>query len=1788
MSTRTTLHRTTALIASLLAAEALAQTTDLTGVGTSLAPRVMVIIDNSRSMEALPTDDYDFSYRDDKLTNGIMIDQGGGNYLCDPADATVAANCRNKFCVGQCVLHNVFDPFDGILEFGFATYHQYYRKVVSQMTATVNSTTTCTYDVLAGAGEDPTTGVGASADYNTNRRYIWSKETNLATPGSCTISNRNTAANRHSLTGATTAASNSYGTQVRGSNEFGCSPKAAPFVTTEPAKTCVALTSTTDEIFTSPAFPVYNRTTTTEANNTPALFTHIRYSDVMPSGVSIGVPKPYIVERCYGTAGQGCGTVAGAPPTTGNLPSTGATSWVFPTTAPNYNSTHVVHATNPTVNDGKTWYLYRTTTFPDPLAPGYIATDMDYWRTIAPAATNTCPAPGTVDVFTPNPANAASGTITTSASSVASGVNTWTQYSQRCTATAPCKMTLYDSPAPVNTTSIFYKLPATPPAGGTLVAGSPFPSGTVVTAPQTTNPGSCPARPSETALTGCSAGNPCDLLAGTVVSATAGSDTTKFTYDQSVNSYSYNGQTYTTTGASSTTTLDGTTFDSAFFPAAGRNGATPAAAGCPATINSTSAAIGCAYNAGANHLGTQCTLTLNTAASLATVAGDPPKIKCKYDRVQRALTASWPQWQCQYNRREWQYTVPGPRYCRWTAKAYEWRVDARQYRWTSAGGEFVGTTTMNASGPAPGTNYCSPASYPPLCPNVLDNSLATTPAVCKYPGRQCRLRWNATTSAAPLNVNKGRKLNADVIGSGSNTDMYCRTVDYDVLGAPALDTNATSFIAPSAAVNQWCSGTTGQPADLRTDQLIMSDPYSPGLNPNNTGVTVGSTYVRGGTVQSVEYSMDGTTWINGPMSNLLPTKNAGWSRLADGTVLKSSLDSTTPLFRPFGAGTTVAQLRSSILNLAMATRDVPIYTTTSTAQCKDGIKNGTETDVDCGGSCAACNYVAATGHSTPLYGSLKNAYDYLANEVVDANAQCRSYAVVLLTDGQENQLAVQPQHPGQVGFDDYGTTGGSAQLVSIVDQIKNVSIQTGAGSTAPIGGIKTYVVGFGNAAAGGALDAMAVAAGTDVSGQAYNAVNPTNLKNTLNLIFNNIAQNRYTRSKPVLTRDGSNRTLYSASFDILGNAREWQGYLDAYDTTTIGPTGSPPKDWQFSDALNNAAPSSRRLFTWLNNDPARKVGLHNMAGITGADATQLVNDMTVADKPTADAVVKFVLNPTKNEPFSGTPLANKGSRLSDIYHSAPAIIGPPSADNTWPGEASEQSAYTAFKTANIARPSRLFVGSNTGMVHAICERTGATVDCGPVSNQRGNEVYAFSPPAILPKLRYTPSNHTFSADGSFGGADLCLAADCTVSTNWKTILLGSLNRGGNSLFAVDVSNPNDVSYMFKLHAPMLGESWSAPVAGRAKVDVASGPNNRWIALAGGGYWSPSVPLPVGNISNSFIAFDLHTGGASGGVLSDNNAVIADRRAEFRVDFNAPSCDTTPVADSTCLLPRNSVPGRVAVVRQGKTATLKTAFFGDTQGRMWVSDLTSPVVKTWQPKVLFDPSLPACSTDIYGTPGGTPIYDGTDDAPTPTALANLPFATASTPRPIFQRVTVALDAEGHVTVYAGTGDVLNPLSSGTNPGDPKEYNYFYAVRYNDGVAGTCYGSPAWVRRFRHNEKMLSEATLGGSVVFVPTYNPPTGSDVCAQRGDGRIYAFYAATGVPAPVFDDLSDPGNPAARSSTLDIPNSGIISDLYFMPDASNRNKGTVGFIDGAGKPAQRGITGVAAGAKVRSFKRVR
>src|SRR4030095_10150756 len=86
----------------------------------------------------------------------------------------------------------------------------------------------------------------------------------------------------------------------------------------------------------------------------------------------------------------------------------------------------------------------------------------------------------------------------------------------------------------------------------------------------------------------------------------------------------------------------------------------------------------------------------------------------------------------------------------------------------------------------------------------------------------------------------------------------------------------------------------------------------------------------------------------------------------------------------------------------------------------------------------------------------------------------------------------------------------------------------------------------------------------------------------------------------------------------------------------------------------------------------------------------------------------------------------------------------------------------------------------------------ATQVVGP---QAGEERWAYVPNQLLPNLHLMRDSHTFGVDGSVAVADVCgstiAGAPCDDPLGWKTLLVGSLGRGGNGIYALDITDPTD-------------------------------------------------------------------------------------------------------------------------------------------------------------------------------------------------------------------------------------------------------------------------------------------------------------------------------------------------------------------------------------------------------------
>jgi type IV pilus assembly protein PilY1 len=170
--------------------------------------------------------------------------------------------------------------------------------------------------------------------------------------------------------------------------------------------------------------------------------------------------------------------------------------------------------------------------------------------------------------------------------------------------------------------------------------------------------------------------------------------------------------------------------------------------------------------------------------------------------------------------------------------------------------------------------------------------------------------------------------------------------------------------------------------------------------------------------------------------------------------------------------------------------------------------------------------------------------------------------------------------------------------------------------------------------------------------------------------------------------------------------------------------------------------------------------------------------------------------------------------LGDIVSAQPLYVRDPARNYT-------DSGYAAFKAAHANRAPVVYIAANDGMLHAL----NAAVD-------GGNELWAFIPSTVLPNLHHLAdtdysANHLYFTDGAPISGDIY---DTTGTAQWRTILVGGLNKGGNSYYALDITDPATPKALWQFTDADMGYSYGNPVIGklidgRWVVFVTSGINN---------------------------------------------------------------------------------------------------------------------------------------------------------------------------------------------------------------------------------------------------------------------------------------------------------------------------------------------------------------------------
>jgi type IV pilus assembly protein PilY1 len=193
--------------------------------------------------------------------------------------------------------------------------------------------------------------------------------------------------------------------------------------------------------------------------------------------------------------------------------------------------------------------------------------------------------------------------------------------------------------------------------------------------------------------------------------------------------------------------------------------------------------------------------------------------------------------------------------------------------------------------------------------------------------------------------------------------------------------------------------------------------------------------------------------------------------------------------------------------------------------------------------------------------------------------------------------------------------------------------------------------------------------------------------------------------------------------------------------------------------------------------------------------------------------------------------------LGDIVHSQPVYV-----------KKSSYSFDNGHDPSFGGRMGMLYSAANDGMLHAFCTESAGS--CTP-----GRELWAFVVPPAMKEMWYLAdkkyaSEHRYFVDGPMA------VSDAFIGGSWKTMLVGSLGKGGRGYYAMDVTDPTNPQLTWTFTSdgpdgipntaddnPNVGYTYGTPLITKIDADGDGvGENNEWRVLVSSGYNNvPNLP-----------------------------------------------------------------------------------------------------------------------------------------------------------------------------------------------------------------------------------------------------------------------------------------------------------------------------------------------------------
>jgi len=728
---------------------------------------------------------------------------------------------------------------------------------------------------------------------------------------------------------------------------------------------------------------------------------------------------------------------------------------------------------------------------------------------------------------------------------------------------------------------------------------------------------------------------------------------------------------------------------------------------------------------------------------------------------------------------------------------------------------------------------------------------------------------------------------------------------------------------------------------------------------------------------------------------------------------------------------------------------------------------------------------------------------------------CTKNYNVLLTDGQPTEdgdaPGLVPTLPNFAAAMGRSTCTFSAEGDCLDDVSEYLSVEDIDPDTTGTQIVTTHTIGF-------TIDLPILRdAAVNSGGQYFLADDVETLTKTLLAIISNINDRSLSFSAPAVSVNTFNRTqnlndLYLTMFGAKAKAH-WPGNLkkykitnrvitDANNVAAVDPaTGffydTAKSYWTVGGADGNdvrLGGAARKL-----PDPATRNLFTNNGG--GADLTTAANLVTPSNTG-AFALSDFGLTGATGEPTMdevirwarGEDLRNEDNNLAtnvryamgDPLHSQPAAI---------------------VYGGTPANPDIVvFSATNDGYLHAINGNTG-------------EELWSFIPKELLSNMTrlYFDPNSKYKQYGIDGNV-VPIVKDANkngiVDGADFVYLVFGLRRGGNSYYALDVTNKFAPRLMWQANYPEMGESWSSPVVTKMSISGAAQNAENAVLVIGGGYDTvhdtdtySSIPDGVGagvHFLDLVSGAELWRTGADGG------------------------------ADLQLSLMTRAFPNEIRVIDLSGNGYADRMYASDLGGQVWRFDITNG-----QP----------VSTLVAG---GVIARIGAEGLGAPTSGETRRFYTS----PDVSLFKDNVQDRRFIAVSIGSGyrahpfdlkaidhffsfrdaDVFNKLTQGEYDGyDIAEIGELVEV----GGAKQVVIDPTdrgWKFMLPSNQKVLSDSLTFNNEVFFVAFSPDSNAAATCSAGQGTNYLYRVSVVNGDPIVNNLDtlDPADADdARRTTL-------------------------------------------------------